>query len=176
MFKHLGFEKEQLHKMECVKLDIEHKVPQNVGFFSGKMKMNTAGIVLSLKSNAMLQKLEARDGCRFTVSAFNWTRLVWLHPNSFENLKKEWDSLQSWYCTDDCLANTTNCLLSCTLCTIVKKHETRELGFFEEEFRFSEMVFLFSKAYCCYGSQSNKFKLTEKSWKKQRLRTVLMDR
>ena len=49
------------------------------------------------------------------------------------------------------------------------KHDKREPGLFKEDFRGTELISLLSKTYCCYDSQSNKFKLSSKGWNERTL-------
>ena len=45
----------------------------------------------------------------------------------------------------------------------------REPGFFKEEFHFTEMLRLCSKTFCCYDSNSNKYKFSSKRLNKRTL-------
>ena len=65
----------------------------------------------------------------------------------------EWDHLT---------ANATTNFFPRTCCTKHKKHDKRALGLFTEEFRFTEMLCLCSKTYCCYYSHSNKYNFSSK--------------
>ena len=56
-----------------------------------------------------------------------------------------------------------------TCCSAHKKHNNRELGLSEEEFRCSEMLCLCSKTYCCYDQKSNKYKFSSKGLNKRTL-------
>ena len=78
-------------------------------------------------------------------------------------MKQEWNSLRSGDCTDEFLANSTTIFFSRTCCAKHKKHDRRKRGLFKEEFRCTEMTCLCSKTYCCYDSQSNKFKVSSES-------------
>ena len=49
------------------------------------------------------------------------------------------------------------------------KHDNREPGLFKEEFRCTEMLCLCSKIYCCYDSNSNKYKFSSKGLNKRTL-------
>ena len=75
--------------------------------------------------------------------------------------------------TEDCegdftVNGTTNFFLT-TCCTKHMKHDTREPGLFQEEFRCTELLCLCSKTYCCYDSNSNKYKFSSKSLNKRTL-------
>ena len=77
-------------------------------------------------------------------------------------MKEVWISLRSGDCTDEFPANsTTNFFLR--ICGVKhKKHHRREHGVSKEEFSCTELIFLRSKTYCCYNSQSNKCKISSK--------------
>ena len=49
------------------------------------------------------------------------------------------------------------------------KHDKREPGLFKEEFRCTEMLCLCSKTYCCFDSNSNKYKFSSKGLNKRTL-------
>ena len=49
------------------------------------------------------------------------------------------------------------------------KHDKREPGLFKEEFRGTEMLCLCSKIFCCYDSNSNKYKLSSNGLNKRTL-------
>ena len=51
----------------------------------------------------------------------------------------------------------------------IKKHDKQEPGPFEEELRCTEMLCLCSKAFCSYGSFSNKYKFSSKSLNRRKL-------
>ena len=51
----------------------------------------------------------------------------------------------------------------------LKKHDKSEPGVFKEEFCCTEMIVLCSKTYCCWNSQSNKFRFSSRSLKKRTL-------
>ena len=54
-------------------------------------------------------------------------------------------------------------------CTEHKKHDKREPGVFKEVFCFTELLRLCSKTFCCYDSNSNKYKLSSKGFSKRTL-------
>ena len=84
-------------------------------------------------------------------------------------MKKVWNSLRSGDCTDEFSVNSTTNFFSRTYFAKHKKHNTREPGLFKEEFRCTEMICPCSKTYCCYDSQSNKFKFSSKGLNNRRL-------
>ena len=49
-----------------------------------------------------------------------------------------------------------------TCCADPKKHDKREHGLFKEDFHCTEMLFLYSKTFCCYDNKSNQFKFSSK--------------
>ena len=72
-------------------------------------------------------------------------------------------------CKDDFTANATTTFFPTTCCTKHKEHDKREPGLFKEEFRCTEMLCLCSKAYCCYESDSNKYKFSSEGVHKRTL-------
>ena len=70
-------------------------------------------------------------------------------------------------CKDDFRANATTNFFPRTCSREHKKHDKREPRLFEEEFRYSEMFCLRSKTYCCYDSNSNKYKFSSKGLNKR---------
>ena len=80
-----------------------------------------------------------------------------------EESKIEWESMRTEDCKDDFTSNATTNLFPKTCCAKHKKHDKREPGFFTEEFRCTVMLCLCSKNYCCYDSNSNKYKFSSKS-------------
>ena len=53
--------------------------------------------------------------------------------------RNEWEAIRSRDCTDSFTANATSNFFPRTCCSAHKKHDKREPGLFEEEFRCSEM-------------------------------------
>ena len=51
----------------------------------------------------------------------------------------------------------------------IRNMTKREPGLFREEFRFTKLLCLCSKTYCCYDSNSNKYKFSSKSLNKRML-------
>ena len=76
--------------------------------------------------------------------------------------RAEWDSLRSEDCTDNFIANATDKFFPRTCCNTHKKHDKREAGLYNEEFRCAEMLCLCSKTNCCYDKQTNKYKFSSK--------------
>ena len=70
---------------------------------------------------------------------------------------------------DELSANSTTNFFLRVCCANHKKPNRRELGLLKEEFRCTEKICLCSKTYCCYNSQSNKFKFSSKSLNKRLL-------
>ena len=84
-------------------------------------------------------------------------------------VKEEWNLLRSGDCTDEFWANSTTNFFPRIRCAKHRKHNRREPGLFEEEFRCTEMKCLCSETYCCYDSMSNEFKFSSKGLKKRTL-------
>ena len=81
----------------------------------------------------------------------------------------EWSLLRTEDCKDGFTANATTNFFPRTCCTKHMKHYKRELGLFKEEFRCTERLSLCSKTYCCYDSNSNKYKFSSKGLNKKTL-------
>ena len=100
----------------------------------------------------------AGDKYRVAISSIIRKEFVWLYLTRGE---KRVDLFEKWRrgdCTDEFSVNWATNFLPPTCCTKHKKHNRRELGLFEEQFRCTEMKCLCSKTFCCYDSQSNKCK------------------
>ena len=89
--------------------------------------------------------------------------------------RNEWEAIPSQDCTDSFTLNTTGNFFPWTCCTAHKKHDKREPGLFEEEFRFSGMLCLCSKTYCCYDRKSNNTNSVARDSVKEPWKTVKMD-
>ena len=63
---------------------------------------------------------------------------------------------------DDLTANATTNFFPQTYCTELKKHDKREPGLFKVEFRCTEALCLCSETFCCYDSNSSKYKFSNK--------------
>ena len=72
-------------------------------------------------------------------------------------------------CKDDFTATATTNFFPRTCCAEHKKHDKREPGLFKEAFRCTEMFCLCNKTYCCYDSNSNKYKFSSKGLNKRTL-------
>ena len=84
-----------------------------------------------------------------------------------EESKAEWNLLRTEDGKNDFAANATTNFFPRTCCTKHIKHDKREPGLFKEEFRCTEMLCLCSKTYCCYESNSNKYKFSSNSLNKR---------
>ena len=84
-----------------------------------------------------------------------------------EESNAELSLLRTEDCKDDFTANATTNFFPRTCCTKHMKHDKREPGLFKEEFRCTEMLCLCSKTYCCYDSNSNKYKFSSKGLNKR---------
>ena len=92
------------------------------------------------------------------------------HENLYECIKPEtrsiWNEMRSNDCTDVFHANSASSFLPRFCFNKSVKHDKREPILFKEEFRCTEMLFLCSKAYCCYNSVTNKTKFSSKGLNK----------
>ena len=83
--------------------------------------------------------------------------------------KFDWELMRTEDCKDDFTANATTNFFPRTCCKELRKHDKRELGFFKEEFRCTEMLCSCSETYCCCDSNSNKNKFSSKGLNKRTL-------
>ena len=83
--------------------------------------------------------------------------------------RAEWDKLRSEHCTDSFTANATDNFFPRTCYNTRKKHDKREPGLFNEEFRCAEMLCLCSKTDCYYDKHTNKYKFSSKGLNKRTL-------
>ena len=86
-----------------------------------------------------------------------------------EESKAEWSLLRTKDCEDDFTANATTNFFPRICCTKHIKHDKREPSLFTEVFRCTERLCLCRKTYCCYDSNSNKYKFSSKNSNKRTL-------
>ena len=75
-----------------------------------------------------------------------------------EESKAEWELMRTEDCKDNFTANAITNFFPRTCCTKHMKYDKREPGLFKEVFRCTAFC-LCSKTYCCFVSNSNKYKL-----------------
>ena len=155
MFKRLGYKNDQLYEVEVVKSEIEHKEPIIIWFFIlqyAKLRK------LQLYSNffdkyGYVKKCEElemdTDSLYLALSKYD------LYDRIEPARKKGWNSLQSADCRDEFSANSTTNFFPRDCCAKHRKHDRREPGLLKEESRCKE-------TYCCYDSQSNRFRFSSK--------------
>ena len=169
MFKRLDHINDQLYEVELAKAEIEHREPIIVWF-----------LILQYAKLRMLQfyyKFFQRFCDVNTFEEFEMdTDPLYLALSEKElydcireESKIERESIRREGCKDDFTANATTNFFPRTCCAKYKKHDKGEPGLFKEEFRCTEMLCLFSKTYCCYDSNSNKYKLSSKGLNKKTL-------
>ena len=169
IFKRLDHINDQLYEVEMAKAEIEHREPIIVGFFIlqyAKLRM------LELYYNFFerfcdVNKCEELE--MDTDSLYLALSEKKLYDCIREECKNEWRILRTKGCKDDFTANATTNFFPRTCCTKHMKHDKREPGLFKEEFRCTEMLCLCSKTYCCYDSNSNKYKFSSKGLNKRTL-------
>ena len=81
-------------------------------------------------------------------------------------MRSEWQTLRSNDCVDNFTADSVANFFPRTCCVKHKQKDKREFGVFKEEFGCTEMLFLCSKTYCCYGVTSDKPKFSSKGLNK----------
>ena len=74
----------------------------------------------------------------------------------------EWQKLRSIDCVNTFTAEAVANFFPRTCCVKQKQHDKREPGLFKGEFRYTELLCLCSRVYCCFDVNSNKLKLSSK--------------
>ena len=168
MFKRLDHINDQLYEVELAKAEIEHREPIIVKFFLLQYAKHR---MLELYYNIFERFC---DGNKFEELQMDTDSLYLalsekeLYDCIREESKAEWSRLRTEDCKDDFTANATTKFFPRT-CTKYMKQDKREPGLFKEEFRCTEILFLCRKTYCCYDSNSNKYKISSKSLNKRTL-------
>ena len=169
LFKHLDHIIDQLYEVELAKAEIEHTEPIIVGFFIlqyAKLRM------LELYYNFLerfsdVNKFEELE--MDTDSLYLALSERELYDCIREESKAEWELMTTEDCKDDFTANATTNFFPRTWCKKHMKHDKRETCLFKEEFRCTEMLCLCSKTFCCFDSNSNKYKFSSKGLSKRTL-------
>ena len=153
--------------MELLKSTIEHREPIIIGFFIlqyAKLRM------LELYYNFFdkfcdVNKFEELE--MDTDSLY----LALAEENLYDCIQPDkraaWEKMRESDCRDSFKADAKSNFFPRTCCSIHKKHDKREPGFFKEEFRCTEMLCLCSKTYCCYDNKLDKFKFSSKGLNKR---------
>ena len=139
-----------MYKVELVKSKIEHRKPIIVGFF---ILQNAKLRILELYYFSFKKIFDNDKYEEFEVDTDS-LYLALSHENSKDVIlpekRAEWNQLSSKDCTDNFTEKSTDNVFPRTCCNVHKKHDKREPGLFNEEFRCAEMLCLCSKTYCCY--------------------------
>ena len=169
MFKRLIHNTDQLYEVELAKPENEHRKPIIVGFFFlqyAKLRMLELcyNFFKIFRDTDKYEELEMdTDSLYLALTEENWEDII-LPEN-----RAEWQQLRSKDCPDNFTANVTNNFFPRTCCNDHKKHDKREPGLFKEEFKCAEMLWLWSKTYCCYDKRTNKYKCSSKGPNKRTL-------
>ena len=160
---------DQLYEKELAKAEIEHREPIIVEFFIlqyAKLRM------LELYYNFLETFREVNKFEELEMDT-DFLHLALSGKELYDCIRKEskadWSLLRTEDCKDDFKANARTNFVPRTCCTKHMKHDKREPGLFKEEFRCTEMLCLCSKTYCCYDSNSNKYKFSSKDLNKRTL-------
>ena len=81
--------------------------------------------------------------------------------------RAEWKEKPNRDCRDSLRADSKNSFFPLTCCSKHKKHDKRKPGLFKEEFRCTERLYLWSKTYRCYDSNSQWYKFISKGLNKR---------
>ena len=167
LFKRLNTVEKDLYEVELLKSTIEHREPIIVGFF--------------ILQYAKLRMLELYYNFFEKFCDVNKFEELEMDPDSLylalaeENLydciqpdkRAAWEKMRESDCRDSFKADAKSNFFPRRCCSIHKKHDKREPGLFEEEFRCTERLCLCSKTYCCYDNKSDKFKFSSKGLNKR---------
>ena len=149
-----------LHEVELTKAPIEHREPIIVGFFILQYaKPRTLELYYNFFTKFCdVNKFEELEIDSNSIClAFAEKELEdFIRPES----RAEWQGLPSNDCVDSFTADAAANFFPRKCCVKHKQHDKREPGFFKEEFRSTEMLYLCSKTYCCYDVNSNKLKFS----------------
>ena len=165
-----------LYEVELTKAQIEHKKPIIVGFFilqNAKLRMLELyyNFFTSFRDVNKFEELEMDTDPLYLVLAEKE-----LEDCIRPEMRAEWQRLQSKDCVNSFTADAVAIFFRRTCCVQHKQHDKREPDLFKEEFRYTEVLCLCSKTYCCIDVTSNKLKLTSKGLNKrvleQRRRTT----
>ena len=169
LFERLDRMNNSWYEIELGKAQIEHKEPIIVGFFIlqyAKLRM------LELYYDFITRFCDVN---KFEVLEMDTDSLyLALAEKELEDcmrreMRAQWQRLQSNDCVDSFTADAVANFFYRTCCVKHKQHDKREPGLFKEEFRFTEMLCLCSKEYCCYDVTSNKLKFSSKRLNKRAL-------
>ena len=163
LFKRLDHINDQLYEVELAKAEIEHREPIFDWFFILQYaKLRTLELYYNFFERFCdVNKIEELE--MDTDSLYLALSEKELYDCIREESKIEWEFMRTVDCKDDFTANATTNFFPRTCCTKHMKHDKREPGLFKEEFRCTEILCLCSKTYCCYDSNSNKYKFSSKS-------------
>ena len=131
MFKRPNHITDQLYEVELVKLEIEHREPIIVGFFtlqSAKQRKLELYYIFFKKfcDTDKYEELEMdTDSLHLALSEENLEDVI------LPDKRAEWDKLRSKNCTDNFTANATDDFFPRTCCNVNKKHDKREPGLFK---------------------------------------------
>ena len=167
LFKRLDHMNNSLYEVELAKAEIEHKEPIISGLFIlqyGKLRM----LELYYKFFTRFCDVNNFEELEMDTDSL----YLGLAENELEDciraeMRAEWQRLRSNYCVDNFTAAAVTNFFPRTCCVKHKKHDKREPGLFKEEFRFTEMLCLCSKTYCCYDVTSNSLKFSSKGLNKR---------
>ena len=167
LFKKVDHVNNSLYEVELAKSQIEHKEPIIVGFFI----LQYANLpMLELYYNFFLRfcdvnKFEELE--KDTDSLYLDLAQTELEDCIRPEMRAEWQRLRSNDCVDSFTADAVAVFFPRTCCVKHKQHDKIEPGLFKEEFRFTEMLCLCSKTYCCYDVTSKILKFSSKGLNKR---------
>ena len=167
LFKKLDHVNNSLYEVELAKAQIEHRQPIIVGFFIlqyAKLRMLELyyNFFTSFCDVNKFEELEMDTDSLYLALAEKE-----LEDCIRPEMRAEWQRLRSNDCVGSFTAVAVANFFPRTCCVKHKQHDKREPGLFKEEFRYTEMLCLCSKTYCCYDVTSNKPKFSSKGLNKR---------
>ena len=155
MFKRLDHINDQLNEVELEKPEIEHREPNNIGFFKlqyAKLRMLELYYNFFERFCDVNKFEEVKLDTDFLCLALSQKKLF---DCIREKTEFEWEKLRTEDCKEDFTANATTNFFPRACCTEHKKHDKREPGLLKEEFRYTEMLCFCSETYCGYDYNSS---------------------
>ena len=162
LFQKLDHLNNSMYEVQLAKAQIEHKEPIIVGFFIlqyAKHRMLELYYNFSTKfcDVHMFEELEKDTNSLYLALAEKK-----LEDCIRPEMRTEWQRLRSNDCVHNFTADAVAIVFPGTCCVKHKQHDKREPGLFKEEFRYTEMLCLYSKTNCCYDVASKNLNLAVK--------------
>ena len=167
LFRKLDHVNNSMYEVELAKAEIEHTEPIIVGFFIlqyAKLRMLVLYYNFSTRFCDVnkFEELQMDKGSLYLALAQKE-----LEDCITAEMSADWQRLRQNDCVDRFTADAEANFFPRTSCLKYKEHDKREPGLIKEEFRCTEIKFLYSKTYCCYDVTSVKLKFSSKGLNKR---------